>query len=75
MADLPGQDSVGDRSHGRHAERRLLETIEHYEEITPVRAALETDLTVAEAETMLSDLAERGHLEVRVRDGKLLYSF
>lgn len=60
---------------GRHAERRLLEAIERHEEITPVRAALETDLTVAEAERMLGELAEGGHLEVRVRDGKLVYSF
>lgn len=59
----------------RHAERQLLEAIERHGEITPVRAALETALTVAEADRMLGELAERGHLEVRARDGKLVYSF
>jgi hypothetical protein len=38
-----------------------------------VRAALETTLTVAEADRMLSELAQGGHLEVRVEGGKLLY--
>ncbi|MDP9439708.1 MAG: hypothetical protein M3P49_13375 [Actinomycetota bacterium] len=58
-----------------HAERQLLETIERHGEITPVRVALETALTVAEADRMLGELAEKGHLEVRARDGKLVYSF
>ena len=56
-----------------HAERQLLEAIERHGEITPVRAALETTLTVAEADRMLSELAKGGHLEVRVEEGKLLY--
>jgi hypothetical protein len=55
------------------AERQLLEAIERHGEITPVRAALETTLTVAEADRMLSELAQGGHLEVRVEGGKLLY--
>ena len=37
-------------------------------------AALETTLTVEEADRMLSDLAAKGHLEVRVERGRLLYS-
>jgi hypothetical protein len=57
----------------KHAERRLLEAIDRHGEITPARAALETPLTVAEADRMLSDLAKGGHLEVRVEGGKLLY--
>ena len=56
-----------------HAERRLLEAIDRHGEITPARAALETTLTVAEADRMLSELAKGGHLEVRVEGGKLLY--
>ena len=56
------------------AERRLLEAIERHGEITPIRAALETSLTVAEADRMLSELAQGGHLEVRVEGAKLLYS-
>lgn len=58
-----------------HAERQLLEAIERHGEVTPARAALETALTVAEADRMLGGLAEKGHLEVRARDGKLVYSF
>ena len=57
------------------AERQLLETIERHGEITPVKAALETPLTVSEAESLLGELAEGGHLEVHARDGKLFYSF
>ncbi len=57
----------------KDAERRLLEAIDRHGEITPVRAALETPLTVAEADRMLSELAKGGHLEVRVEGGKLLY--
>ncbi|CAA9417858.1 MAG: hypothetical protein AVDCRST_MAG03-2328 [uncultured Rubrobacteraceae bacterium] len=60
---------------GKDAERRLLEAIDRHGEITPARAALEAALTVAEADRMLGGLAEKGHLEVRARDGKLVYSF
>ena len=56
-----------------HAERQLLEAIERHGEVTPARAALETPLTVAEADQMLSELAKGGYLEVRVEGGKLLY--
>ena len=58
---------------GKHAERQLLTAIERHGEITPIRAALETSLTVAEADRMLSGLAQGGHLEVRAEGGKLLY--
>lgn len=57
------------------AERQLLQAIERHGEVTPARVALETSLTVAEADRMLGELAEKGHLEVRARDGKLVYSF
>lgn len=59
----------------RAAERQLLEAIERHGEVTPPRAALETSLTVAEADRMLGELAEKGHLEVHAREGKLVYSF
>jgi hypothetical protein len=52
----------------------LLEVIEANGEITPARAALQTSLTVEEAERLLSDLAQRGHLDVRVEGSKLIYS-
>lgn len=58
-----------------HAEQQLLEAIERHGGVTPARAALETSLSVVEADRMLGELAEKGHLEVRARDGKLVYSF
>ena len=42
--------------------------------ITPVGAALETSLTVDEAEEILTRLANRGHLLVESRDGTLSYA-
>ena len=50
-------------------ERELLEALRREGELTPARAAMETSLTVAEADKMLKELAEGGHLEVRVRGG------
>ena len=41
--------------------------------ITPVSAALETSLTVDEADGMLSRLANDGHLRVEGHDGTLYY--
>ena len=43
-------------------------------DITPVEAALETPLTVDEAEEILSRLADRGHLIVESQDGALSYA-
>ncbi|MGH3146878.1 MAG: hypothetical protein ACRDTR_13875 [Rubrobacter sp.] len=56
------------------AEKQLLEAIERNGEITPARAALQTSLTVDEAERVLSDLAQRGHLDLRVEGSRLVYS-
>lgn len=42
--------------------------------ITPVEAALETSLTVGEAEEILTRFADRGHLLVESRDGVLSYA-
>jgi hypothetical protein len=64
-----GQGSVE-----KSAERQLLEVIEANGEINPARAALQTSLTVEEAEQLLSDLAQRGHLDVRIEGSKLVYS-
>lgn len=58
----------------KNLEQELLEVIERHGEITPARGALETSLTVEEAERKLSELTEKGHLEVRVEGGKLLYA-
>ncbi len=42
--------------------------------ITPAEAAMETSLTVREADELLSELAGGGHLRVESRDGALYYS-
>ena len=55
-------------------ERELLTALREHGEITPVRAATETSLTVAEADGMLKELAAAGHLEVRARHGGLFYA-
>ena len=55
-------------------ERELLQALRERGELTPAEAAMDTSLTVAEADKMLKELAEGGHLEVRVRGGGLFYS-
>ena len=50
-------------------EKELLRALERHEEITAARAALETSLSVSEAE-----LASGGHVEVRAHDGTLTYA-
>ena len=60
---------------GPGAEKQLLMVIrDSGDGITPVEAALETPLTVDEAEEILSRLADRGHLVVESRDGALFYA-
>jgi hypothetical protein len=55
-------------------ERELLRALRDQGELTPTRAAMETSLSVAEADEMLRELTENGHLEVRVRGGALFYA-
>jgi capsular polysaccharide biosynthesis protein len=59
----------------RIKEQELLEALDRRGKLTAVEAALETSLSVEEANQMLFELASRGHLEVTVEHGKLLYSF
>ena len=59
---------------GERKEKELLRALALHGEITPTRAALETSLSVSEADRMLSELTKNGHLEVRVRDGGLVYA-
>jgi hypothetical protein len=59
---------------GGSKERELLGALRERGELTPAEAAMETSLSVAEADRMLKELAEGGHLEVRVRGGGLSYS-
>jgi hypothetical protein len=55
-------------------EKEVLEALARYGELTPARAALETSLSVAEADGILSGLAKDGHIEVRAREGRLGYA-
>ena len=56
-------------------ERELLSAIrDNGGSITPTEAAMETSLTVSEADSMLSELAGGGHLAVESSDGALFYS-
>src|SRR5215217_6671854 len=56
-------------------ERELLSAIrENGGVITPMEAAMETSLTVKEADRMLSELAGGGHLSVESAGGTLCYS-
>jgi hypothetical protein len=64
-AELPAQNGK---------ERELLGALQERGELTPAEAAMETSLSVAEADRMLKELTEGGHLEVRVRGGGLFYS-
>jgi hypothetical protein len=56
------------------AEKQLLLALSRSRRLTPVEAAIETSLTVDEAEEILSRLAGRGHLIVENRDGVLFYA-
>lgn len=67
-------DSGASRPPAGDREQELLEALQREGEITPARAAMETSLTVSEADEMLEELAGRGHLEVRVRGGGLFYA-
>lgn len=73
-----GISSLGEAGPKRVAtgsgERELLEMLARNGEIAPARAAMETSLSVEEADAMLKELAEGGHLEVRVRGGGLFYA-
>ena len=55
-------------------EKELLRAMAQHGEITAAKAALETSLSVAEADRMLSGLARDGHVEVRAREGRLGYA-
>jgi hypothetical protein len=55
-------------------EKELLEVLARHGEVTAARAALETSLSVAEADRMLSELAKDGHVEVRACEGRLGYA-
>lgn len=74
IAGLSEGEGRGEISAGNSKERELLGALQDHGELTPAQAAMETSLTVAEADRMLKELAEGGHLDVRVRGGGLFYS-
>jgi DNA-binding transcriptional ArsR family regulator len=55
-------------------ERELLAALRDRGEMTPAGVAVETSLSVDEADRRLRELAEAGHLEVRVRGGGIFYA-
>src|SRR5215210_3870740 len=66
-------DSRAEPPTANSRERELLEALQRRGELTPAQAAMETSLTVNEADKMLEDLAAKGHLDVKVRGGGLFY--
>ena len=59
----------------RVKEKKLLRALGRRGKLTAADAALESELSVEEANRILEELAFAGHLEVTVEDGRLLYSF
>jgi capsular polysaccharide biosynthesis protein len=59
----------------RVKEKKLLRALGRRGKLTAVEAALESELSVEEANRILEELAFAGHLEVTVEHGRLLYSF
>lgn len=55
-------------------EKELLDLIRRKRGVTVVEAALETSLSVEEADHILTTLAAKGHLEVRVDGARIVYS-
>ena len=72
VADLPeGRSAMPARE---SKEKELLGALRQWDELTPTRAAMGTSLSVAQADEILRELAEGGHLEVRVRGGAIFYA-
>lgn len=69
-----GVAGLADSGGSGAGEQELLEALKKRGELAPAQAAMETSLTVKEADEMLQGLAEGGHLQVRVRGGGLFYS-
>ena len=74
LAESRTRERTGRVTEQESKERELLGVLARRGELSPALAALETSLSVAEADRMLSDLAESGHVEVRAREGRLAYS-
>ncbi len=68
------QESRPARASVEDGERELLLALRRNGELTPVGVASETSLSVTEADRRLRELAEGGHLDVRVRGGGIFYA-
>lgn len=66
----PARVSEGERER----ERELLEALTERGALSAAGAAAETCMTVDEADRKLKELADGGHLEVRVQGGALFYA-
>ena len=73
-----GLAGLGEERRSRPAavdpERELLAALRDRGGMTPAGVAVETSLSVDEADRRLRELAEAGHLEVRVRGGGIFYA-
>lgn len=73
-----GLAGLGEERRSRPAaadpERDLLVALRDHGEMTAAGAATVTSLSVDEADRRLGELAEAGHLEVRVRGGGIFYA-
>jgi hypothetical protein len=74
QAGLPGGRHGGPSQADVIKEKELLLALGRCGKLTAVEAALESSLSVEEAERMLQDLAAKGHLEVSIEHGRLLYA-
>jgi capsular polysaccharide biosynthesis protein len=71
QAELPIDPSEAERS----KEQELLQALGRRGKLTAVEAALETSLSVEEANRILEELAFQGQLEVTAEDSRLYYGF
>ncbi len=76
-----GQAGVLGRRHSDHSiverakEKKLLRALGRRGKLTAVEAALETSLSVEEADRMLQALVAQGHIQVNLAHGRLVFSF
>ena len=73
-AGLPTVPSAGPSEAEAIKEKELLQALDRRGKLTAAGAALESSLTVEEAERMLEALAAKGYLKITVEHGRLLYA-
>jgi tryptophan synthase beta subunit len=71
---MPAMPPVGPGEVESIKEKELLRALGRRGKLSAVGAALETSLSVEEAERMLQALAAKGHLVVSVEHGSLVYA-